>query len=263
MINLSPSKLITLTGIFFLERVIKLTQNQKEFFELQKRVFRWQEYAENKGLDVSYFFPEKPQRITKQFLKELKSEIPKRRWEFLEQYAEENGRPYKRTIQEKIKAQITAKKSAQTRSHSNQPSMPSVSAQNGQGETIDEQQKAFNYVLTFVSEIDTGTNAELIQEFINILMDFVNNVDNNEARIFNQNFEKNKALIDTDFVALAYESGDETEINRLSDEVLDMLFSGTNYNPDLSRLRALTAEVGQRSRTSYALAYEAEHFNDF
>ena len=105
-----------------------------------------------------------------------------------------------------------------------------------------------------------------MQEFQNILQDFVNNfADEPQALIFNQNYERNKAQIDSDFTALAYDSGDgdSGEMSRLTDEVLDLLFAGTDFNPDLTILRALVDEVGSRSSASYALAYEMKHPDKF
>lgn len=248
---------------------MRLTSNQREFFELQERVFRWQEYAEKKDLNVDYFFPEKPERITKEYLKELKAEIPKKRWQFLEEYATtQSGEKYFRPVAEKLKARRTALKSAHTKYlnkiHQDLPEKDTdySSIYND----VDEQQKAFNYVQTIIKEMDTGINTELMQEFQNILQDFVNNfADEQQALIFNQNYERNKALIDSDFTALAYDSGDgdDSEMNRLTDEVLDLLFAGTDFNPDLTILRALVDEVGSRSSTSYALAYEMKHPDKF
>jgi hypothetical protein len=248
---------------------MRLTPNQREFFELQERVFRWQEYAEKKDLFVDYFFPEKPERITKEYLKELKAEIPKKRWQFLEEYATtQSGKKYHRPLEEKLKAHRTALKSAHTKFlnkiHQDLPAYDTDYSP--VYNDVDEQQKAFNYVQTIIKEMDTGINTELMQEFQNILQDFVNNyADEPQALIFNQNYERNKALIDSDFAALAYESGegDDSEMSRLTDEVLDYLFAGTDFNPDLTILRALVDEVGSRSRDSYALAYEMKHPEKF
>lgn len=253
---------------------MRLTPNQREFFELQERVFRWQEYAEKKDLTVDYFFPEKPERITKEYLKELKAEIPKKRWQFLEEYAvTETGKKYHRPLEEKLKAHRTALRSAHTKFlnkiHQDLPAYDTDYSP--VYNDVDEQQKAFNYVQTIIKEMDTGTNTELMQEFQNILQDFVNNfADEPQARIFNQNYERNKAQIDSDFSALAYASGDGDSGNgdsgvmsRLTDEVLDLLFAGTDFNPDLTILRALVDEVGSRSSASYALAYEMKHPDKF
>lgn len=248
---------------------MRLTPNQREFFELQERVFRWQEYAEKKDLSVDYFFPEKPERITKEYLKELKAEIPKKRWQFLEEYATtQSGKKYVRPLEEKLKAHRTALRSAHTKFlnkiHQDLPTYDTDYSP--VYNDVDEQQKAFSYVQTIIEEMDTGINTELMQEFQNILQDFVNNfADEPQALIFNQNYERNKAQIDSDFTALAYDSGDgdSGEMSRLTDEVLDLLFAGTDFNPDLTILRALVDEVGSRSSASYALAYEMKHPDKF
>lgn len=248
--------------------------------KIQPKIERWIGFGLEHGLEfdtgeMQALF-EKPKRITKQFLKDLKH-IPKKRYEFYEKYAtqEDTKTPYKRPIEEIQEYERRAEKARQTREKKRiiQEAVPpdeDFTPDYAENLTPDNKEdftprvyEDYDETIPFQKAYYYGQN--LIQEFANaddvhagvsdvlrdLILTFVNNAEDESAERFCDNYEKNKEEIEEAILeALNYETNDNGRGEHIASQknslfrALDLIFDGTGYY--------WQGEFGERLENAYA-----------
>lgn len=261
-----------------------MTPNQRAYNKImrkiQPKIERWIGFGLEHGLEfdtgeMQALF-EKPKRITKQFLKDLKH-IPKKRYEFYEKYAtqEDTKTPYKRPIEEIQEYERRAEKARQTREKKRiiQEAVPpdeDFTPDYAENLTPDNKEdftprvyEDYDETIPFQKAYYYGQN--LIQEFANaddvhagvsdvlrdLILTFVNNAEDESAERFCDNYEKNKEEIEEAILeALNYETNDNGRGEHIASQknslfrALDLIFDGTGYY--------WQGEFGERLENAYA-----------
>ena len=248
--------------------------------KIQPKIERWIGYGLEHGLEfdtgeMQALF-EKPKRITKQFLKDLKH-IPKKRYEFYEKYATYEGTstPYERPIEEAQEYERRVEKARQTREKKRilQEAVPpdeDFTPDYAENLTPDNKEDFTPRVYEDYDETDPFQQAyfygeNLIQEFANaddvhagvsdvlrdLILTFVNNAEDESAERFCDNYEKNKEEIEEAILeALNYETDGNNRGEHIASQksslfrALDLLFDGTGYY--------WQGEFGERLENAYA-----------
>lgn len=254
-----------------------MTPNQRAYNKImrkiQPKIERWIGYGLEHGLEfdtgeMQAIF-EKPKRITKQFLKDLK-QIPKKRYEFYEKYATQEGTntPYERPKEEIQEYKRRAEKAHQTRERNRilQETTPLPDEDFVPDTTEDLTPRVYDdYDETdpFQQAYFYGEN--LIQEFANaddvhagvsdvlrdLILTFVNNAEDESAERFCDNYDRNKEEIEEAILeALNYETDGNNRGEHIASQksslfrALDLLFDGTGYY--------WQGEFGERLESAYA-----------
>lgn len=254
-----------------------MTPNQRAYNKImrkiQPKIERWIGYGLEHGLEfdtseIQALF-EKPKRITKQFLKDLKH-TPKKRYEFYEKYANYEGTstPYERPIEEAREYARRAEKARQTREKNR--ILQETTPLPDEDFTPDNKEDFTPRVYEDYDETDPFQQAyfygeNLIQEFANaddvhagvsdvlrdLIFTFVNNAEDESAERFCDNYEKNKEEIEEAILeALNYETDGNNRGEHIASQksslfrALDLLFDGTGYY--------WQGEFGERLENAYA-----------
>lgn len=189
-----------------------LTPNQQEYTRLQNTLELRKKYAEKQyGVEIDYEL-EKPDRITKPFLKRKRKEMGRNREKFIEEYKEEEtdlAIPWEQEVYnviENIKAEL----------------------------------------------LDAPDNKELclaIAEQLDYFLAY--KCDELEARQFIKNYEDNKDYLVSLYGTIKYDSGDKTGRPQLdkSFELLDILFEGIMEYDKSDIYSACDADMSVRSNS--------------
>lgn len=235
--------------------------------KVQPKIERWIGYGLKHGLEfdtgeMQALF-EKPKRITKQFLKDLKH-IPKKRYEFYEKYATYEGvdTPYERPEEEIKEYQRRAEKAKQTREENQAKKvldriLDEIAREEPVGggslEPQNPFQKAYYYGINLIQEFANAddVHAGVSDVLRDLILTFVNNAEDESAERFCDNYEKNKEEIEEAILeALNYETNDNGRGEHIASQknslfrALDLIFDGTGYY--------WQGEFGERLENAYA-----------
>lgn len=182
----------------------RLTPNQQAFNDLYERAERWLKYAEKHGIPLDEekvnnlleTLDEKPARITKGYLSDLKSQIGTSRKVFYSAYEPQNA---------------------------------------DENDDIDIWQKAYNYVENLVGELRDcdDANQDLCDVLIDVLHTFINSyAGEEEAEIFCLNYDTQKAAIESAILVVRYGSStnDTNELYINAEQALEWLFNGIDFD---------------------------------
>lgn len=182
----------------------RLTPNQQAFYDLYERAERWLKYAEKHDIPLDEekvnnlleTLTEKPVRISKDYLSDLKSQIGTSRKGFYSKYEPQNA---------------------------------------DENDEVDIWQKAFNYVENLVGELRDcdEANQDLCDVLIDVLHTFINNFADEEfAEIFCNNYDTQKAAIESAILVVRYGSprNDTNELYINAEQTLEWLFNGIDFD---------------------------------
>lgn len=266
-----------------------MTKNQSAFEKLKQKVERWTKSAEKQGIKIDYNLPEKPARITKKFLNEIKKEIPKQRWKFYEKYGtqEATGQQYKRPEKEVEKSKEIARKGWETRRR--KQSDYSIEDNDDYGivdnddytigdnddygtdnddyedldsiEDIPLFQQAENAIHDLIERLQSvpTDNIEYIEVLSTDLYDWLEN-DANEENIpkFIENYESNLPLIESAISNIA-EFYKQFDIVTASNEFLNYLFEGVENHIDFGEIYRIATDYLKEVK-AYNKLHGAKHY---